>query len=315
MRKLGMALSIVTLSAIVGPVLAQNRDQQWQYCAASSTGPNKVSSDLIIGSCTALIQSGRETPENLARAFTNRGWQHSYVGGDVNRGIADFDQAIKLQPSFAKAWADRCLAYSNKGEQDRAMQDCNTAIRLDPKGASAYAFRGDLFSNKGDDDRAIQDFSTAIQLDPNWMWPWNDRTTIYDKRHQWDLALQGHTRVIELAPENPRGYNGRCWTQAQAGRELTQALADCNEALRLAPDYWAALNSRGLVELKLGSFERAIADYGAAVARNQKDADSLYGRGVAKLKSGDTAGGDADIAAAKVIKPDIAGDYASYGIK
>ena len=49
--------------------------------------------------------------------------------------------------------------------------------------------------------------------------------------------------------------------------------------------------------------------------KNPKDADSLYGRGVAKLRSGDRAGGEADIAAAQAIKADIAQVYAGYGVK
>jgi hypothetical protein len=40
-----------------------------------------------------------------------------------------------------------------------------------------------------------------------------------------------------------------------------------------------------------------------------KSAQGLYGRGLAKLKKGDAAGGNADIAAAKAIKPDIAEDW------
>jgi hypothetical protein len=64
------------------------------------------------------------------------------------------------------------------------------------------------------------------------------------------------------------------------------------------------------VQFKLRAFDRAIADYGAAVAQNPKDASSLYGRGVAKLKSG-----NADIAAAKAIKADISDVYAGYGVK
>jgi hypothetical protein len=45
-----------------------------------------------------------------------------------------------------------------------------------------------------------------------------------------------------------------------------------------------------------------------------KDAGSLYGRGMAKLKTGDTVGGNVDIAAAKAIKPEIAEEYAGYGV-
>jgi len=75
------------------------------------------------------------------------------------------------------------------------------------------------------------------------------------------------------------------------------------------------LNGRGLVQLKLGAFDRAKADHEAAVAQNASDANSPYGRGIAKLKRGDTASGQADIAAAKALKADIANDYASYGVK
>jgi hypothetical protein len=42
--------------------------------------------------------------------------------------------------------------------------------------------------------------------------------------------------------------------------------------------------------------------------------EALFGRGVAKRKKGDTAGGDADIAAAKGARQDVAELYASWGV-
>jgi Flp pilus assembly protein TadD len=80
------------------------------------------------------------------------------------------------------------------------------------------------------------------------------------------------------------------------------------------PNATYILNSRGLVQLKLGTFDGAIADYSAAVAQDAKDADSLYGRGMAKLKKGDTASGNADLAAAKAIQPDIDKAFAGHGV-
>jgi tetratricopeptide (TPR) repeat protein len=109
-------------------------------------------------------------------------------------------------------------------------------------------------------------------------------------------------------------YNNRCWARAVVGRELQTALTDCNEALRLSPDNAHYLNSRALVQLKLGAFDAAIADYNAAIAQNPTDAGSLYARGVAKRKKGDTAAGDADVAAGKAIRHDIDKVYAGYGV-
>jgi tetratricopeptide (TPR) repeat protein len=64
-----------------------------------------------------------------------------------------------------------------------------------------------------------------------------------------------------------------------------------------------------------GRLDAAIADYDAALRRDPKIAESLYGRGIARQRKGDTAGGDADIAAAKAVKPDIAEVMAKYGVR
>jgi hypothetical protein len=41
---------------------------------------------------------------------------------------------------------------------------------------------------------------------------------------------------------------------------------------------------------------------------------ALYGRGFAKLKTGDRAGGNADITAAKKIEQNVAAEFARYGL-
>ena len=46
-----------------------------------------------------------------------------------------------------------------------------------------------------------------------------------------------------------------------------------------------------------------------------KLASSLYGRGLAKLKKGDTTGGNTDIGAAKKIQSNIGETFARYGVQ
>jgi tetratricopeptide (TPR) repeat protein len=95
---------------------------------------------------------------------------------------------------------------------------------------------------------------------------------------------------------------------------LKQALADCNEALRLMPNNAATLDSRGFVFLKMTHFDAAVSDYDAALRINPKLAFALYGRGLARLKNEDPSG-EADIAAAKALQADIAEEYARYGMQ
>ena len=49
------------------------------------------------------------------------------------------EDALRLDPKSATAFAGRCSAYNSHEEVDRALADCNAAIRLDPKSAAAYA--------------------------------------------------------------------------------------------------------------------------------------------------------------------------------
>ena len=51
------------------------------------------------------------------------------------------------------------------------------------------------------------------------------------------------------------------------------------------------------------------------MALNPSSAAALYGRGLAKQKKGDRAGADTDFAAARTIRPDIADEFAKFGIE
>jgi Flp pilus assembly protein TadD len=44
--------------------------------------------------------------------------------------MADYNQAIKLDPEFASAYNNRGFAYDKKGDTDRAIADFTRAIKL-----------------------------------------------------------------------------------------------------------------------------------------------------------------------------------------
>jgi tetratricopeptide (TPR) repeat protein len=80
---------------------------------------------------TRRINSGRSHGHNLAIDYINRGFEY-HAKGDNDRAIADYNQAIQLDPKFADAYDNRGLAYADKGDDDRAIADYRIAFRGKP---------------------------------------------------------------------------------------------------------------------------------------------------------------------------------------
>src|SRR5438132_11544831 len=69
-------------------------------------GKDRSSPDFQIEGCTALIDSGRETTQTLAIAHNNRG--NAYTAkGDYDRAIQDYDQSLKFNQGYARAFNNR----------------------------------------------------------------------------------------------------------------------------------------------------------------------------------------------------------------
>lgn len=61
--------------------------------------------------------------------------------GDLDRAIADYDAALKVDPKLADAHHHRGLAWRAKGDRRRALADFDAALRLRPDFDSARASR------------------------------------------------------------------------------------------------------------------------------------------------------------------------------
>ena len=66
------------------------------------------------------------------RAYLNRG-NANFARRDYDRAIADFGQAIRLEPKNVRIVMSRATAYEAKGDFARAIADYDQALKLDPK--------------------------------------------------------------------------------------------------------------------------------------------------------------------------------------
>ncbi|HXX07505.1 MAG TPA: tetratricopeptide repeat protein [Pseudolabrys sp.] len=117
------SLAAVMLAVTVISATAQN----WPFC----TGNPGIDWDQQIKSCTALIQSATEPKENVAVAFFNRALAYEEKG-EYARAIADYSDAIRLNPNDAEAHLYRGLDKQRLGDKAGAEADIAAAKRLNP---------------------------------------------------------------------------------------------------------------------------------------------------------------------------------------
>jgi tetratricopeptide (TPR) repeat protein len=240
--------------------------------------------------------------------YLNRGG--AYLSkGDYDHALADFNQAIKLQPDGVFAYVNRVAVYFAKQDFDRALADINQVIKLQPDFALAYLKRGSVYYFKGDSDRALADLNQAIKLQPDFALAYLSRGAVYMKRDDNDRAIADFSQALKLAPDDAEAYLTRGSSYSQKG-DYDRAFADFNQALKLAPDNAEAYNARGWAYAQKGDFDRALVDLKQAFKLKPNEASFYDSRGFAYAGKRDYDRAIADYNQSLKLKPDA--DYAYY---
>jgi tetratricopeptide (TPR) repeat protein len=117
-----------------------------------------LSGDEAIAACSRLIASGNLKGSDLGRVYLGRGLARD-AKDDLKGAIADYDQAIRLDPKDALAYQARSFSRRNKGDLDGAIADYEQGIKIDPKAFVPW-YANDL---AGDAYRR-RDYATAMRL-------------------------------------------------------------------------------------------------------------------------------------------------------
>jgi tetratricopeptide (TPR) repeat protein len=235
--------------------------------------------------------------------------------------MADFNQAIRLDPGYAPAYNNRSLVYKAQRQYDKAIADCDKAIQLRPNYMEGYRNRGMMYFIVHEPRKALADLEKSVELggtiDQNYQTvarearlqlaipprdvkKVNDLTSeAIEKAQKNDLkgAFKKFSEVIRLAPNYPGGHNNR-GNVRRFQKDFRGAIEDYDQALRLDPGHFEAYFGRGLTyaEQNNPDYRKAIADFSAVIELHPPYLVALRMRGMARQKLGDIEGAWADLA-------------------
>jgi tetratricopeptide (TPR) repeat protein len=252
-----------------------------------------------------------------ARAYAIRGriWceQHAY-----DKALADFGEAIRLDPKMARVWSALGLIWS-KNERAHAAANFQEAIRLDPKDPQIFIDRGGLWLNRGRFNEAVADFDRAITLDPQNPDAYTARGLARFAQNRFEAAIADFDQAIALDKRNAEAYKRRgiarlaqnnvdaaiadinqairlnprdadaysCHAVAVQSRDEGKSLSDLSEAIRIDPTEARHYRNRAYLLFDRGQYDKMLSDLNEAIRLEPKHADSYVGRGLAWYAKGE----------------------------
>jgi tetratricopeptide (TPR) repeat protein len=142
--------------------------------------------------------------------------------------------------------------------------------------ADVYDTRGTARLSTDDLEGAIADFNSALQLNPKDVYALATRASAWFKSNQYEKAIEDQTQAIEIEP-TAASYNNRGYTYARMGC-FDKAVADYNAALKIDPKDMVPLWNRIAVRVQLRKYDRAINDLSIVLRREPDNTHALQQR-------------------------------------
>ncbi len=155
--------------------------------------------------------------------------------GEIERALALYTQAIKLDPKASAAYIGRARVWEEFGKVDKALADFTTAFKNDrPFNPTAARFRGDLYQSMHRYQDAISDYSLLLSVAPT-DGLYLNRGNCYLKSNKPAMALKDYDKSISIGGVRSSTLVRRADAHLALNQDA-KALADYNMTLKLDPE-------------------------------------------------------------------------------
>ena len=204
------------------------------------------------------------------KSVHNRGVSLALVG-EYEQALRDFSKTIELQPGYSNAWFNRAEIRYELERYDDAIADYTEALRLEPEDAGLHISRGHAYFQSRRFQSALQDYDQAVQLDPENAVAVANRADAYRSLGMWQESAADYRRAIQLDEKLGRAYQSAAWLMAtcpdERFRNAKLALEPAQRAIQLDGEKdFRYLDTLAVAYANAGEFEQAKAAVSKALA-------------------------------------------------
>lgn len=137
----------------------------------------------------------------MIHEILNRAEAHQ-AEGRLDLAIAEYSEAIRVDPKHAGAHFGRGMCYGKKGDLHTARLDFDETTRLNPRHAEAFINRGYCWFTMGQHQRAITDYEWALRINPRQVEAINNRGVAWREMGEYDKAIADFKAVLAIDPKH-----------------------------------------------------------------------------------------------------------------
>jgi len=227
----------------------------------------------VFGMLPKDIRSEQAAPSEVLAAapavyeyyLRGRGYLQEYQKSEnIDSAIKEFEQALKVSPNYAPAYAGLGEAYwhgykTDRGEEwlDKAKINCEKALSANPRLAEGHTCLGNVYNDRGKYQEAAAEFQRALNIEQDNTDALSGLGEAFDRMGNPASAEATYKKAVAVRPQYWAVYN---WMGAfyYGQARYAEAAAMFRKVTEMVPDNQRGYSNLGGIYLLEGQYEESI---------------------------------------------------------
>lgn len=275
----------------------------------------------------ATLKDLNRSPERIDAIYT-LAWIYAKVG-DYDKALQVCNDALKKGTQFSKLYYIMGWVYAKQSKYEDALKACDAALSAEPYSPGLYFAKGRIEDIFGNQDKAIEHYLKAISLKDDFYSAYIYLGFLYTELGRYDEAIKTQKQAISLNKYGTAGYLGLGLAYDEMGN-YQAALSQFQNAislgnfggeastvrkplsLSLGIDDAVIYNRIGILNIRLGAYEEALAAFNQSLKARLEFHDAYRGLIITCLLKGDKESAVKNYEKLKQANPEMAKTVADF---